>query len=174
MSADRLRALLARGSALVRASAADGGALLARLALGQAFLLTGWGKLTHLERTTEFFASLTVAGVIPLPAPGLHAVAVGMLELLGGGLLLLGLFTRSTAVVLLALMAGAIATADWAGFTGALALSPETGLTDVVPAMFALVLLPLLAFGGGRIAVDRLVARWRVALPPAAPQPVLG
>ena len=52
-----------------------------RLVFGWQFFLTGRGKLAHLERTTEFFASLQI------PAPGAHALGMGMLECVGGLLL---------------------------------------------------------------------------------------
>jgi putative oxidoreductase len=127
------------------------GLLLSRITLGQAFLLTGLGKLRNLESTTAFFASLGI------PAPGFHAAAIGGLELVGGGLLIIGLVVRPTAFLLLGTMAVAIFTADRQNFTGALAIAPEAGLTDLVPWMFGLVLLPLLAHGGGRLAIDRLI-----------------
>ncbi len=131
--------------------AGEAGLLLSRLTIGQAFLLTGLGKLRNLDATTGFFASLGI------PAPGLHAAAIGGLELVGGGLLIIGLAVRPTAFLLLATMAVAILTAHRGEFTAALALSPESGLTDLVPWMFGLVLLPLLAHGGGRLAIDRLI-----------------
>ena len=64
--------------------AADASALLIRLTIGQAFLLTGLGKLRNHERTADFFASLGI------PAAGLQAWFIGGLEMIGGGLLLLG------------------------------------------------------------------------------------
>ena len=131
--------------------AADATALLIRLTIGQAFMLTGLGKLRNHERTADFFSSLGI------PAPGLQAWFIGGLELVGGGLLLLGLVTRPIATLLLGTMAVAILTADREDFLGALALSPEKGLTDVVPWMYGLLLLALLAHGAGRLSLDRLI-----------------
>ena len=45
-----------------------------RLYWGWQFAQDGWGKLTHLDRVTEFFASLN------LPAPGLTALVVALIE----------------------------------------------------------------------------------------------
>jgi putative oxidoreductase len=136
--------------------AADATALLVRLTIGQAFVLTGLGKLRNLDRTTEFFTSLGI------PMPGFHAVAIGSLELIGGALLVIGLAVRPMAVLLVGTMAAAILTADRADFAGALALAPDKGLTDVVPWMFALLLCGLAAHGGGRVSIDRLLAPvWR-------------
>ena len=149
MIPDRIRALAAPATAIT----GDLAALLARLTIGHAFALTGLGKLKNHSGTTEFFASLNI------PAPGLHAWAIGGLELVGGCLLVLGLGVRPVAFLLLATMAAAILTADRAAFLAALAISPDSGLADVVPWMFAIVLLPLLAHGGGRTALDRLLTR---------------
>ena len=155
----RIRALGAPAAAI----AGDVAGLLARITVGQAFALTGLGKLQNHEGTTQFFASLHI------PAPGLHAYAIGGLELLGGCLLILGLGVRPTAFLLLGIMAVAILTADRETFLAALAISPDKGLTDVVPWMFGIVLLPLLAHGGGRVALDPLVQRMRGKSP--SPQP---
>jgi putative oxidoreductase len=158
MIPERFRSLLLAAQPWV----ADLTALAARLTLGQAFVLTGLGKLRNLDRTTTFFAGLGI------PAPAFHAAFVGGVELLGGALLILGLGVRASAFALLGTMAVAILTADRAGFLGALALKPDSGLTDVVPWMFALILLPLLAHGGGLVALDRLICRRCTAIAPDA------
>lgn len=147
MIPERLRRL----AAPVPALAGEAGLILSRLTIGQAFLLTGLGKLRNLESTTAFFGSLGI------PAPGLHAAAIGGLELVGGGLLIIGLAVRPTAFLLIATMVVAIATAHRGDLAAAIAIAPDPGLTGLVPWMFALVLLPLLAQGGGRLSIDRLV-----------------
>ena len=45
--------------------------LVIRLYWGWSFAQTGWGKLTHLERTAGFFESLNI------PAPKLNAIMAG-------------------------------------------------------------------------------------------------
>jgi hypothetical protein len=52
--------------------------LLVRLYWGWQFSQTGWGKLHRLPQVTHFFASLNI------PAPGVNAVFVSWLELIGG------------------------------------------------------------------------------------------
>ncbi|MFZ5892972.1 MAG: DoxX family protein [Myxococcota bacterium] len=79
--------------------------LLARTTLGVLFMSTGWGKVHNLDKVTGFFTELGI------PAPGFHAVLVSYTELVGGGLLLIGLCSRLAAVPLLVSMAVAIITA---------------------------------------------------------------
>jgi len=68
--------------------------LLARLGLAGIFLFAGWGKLTALDATAGYIAS------IGLPAPGLLALAAGLTEVAGGLALVLGLGTRWAALAL--------------------------------------------------------------------------
>ena len=58
--------------------------LIMRLYWGWQFAVTGWGKLTHLDRTAGFFANLHI------PMPKLNAMLAGSTECFGGLLLLLG------------------------------------------------------------------------------------
>lgn len=142
--------------------AADLGTLLMRLTIGHAFILAGLGKLQNHARTAGFFESLGI------PLPGAHAWAIGGLELIGGGLLILGLVTRPTAFLLLCTMAVAILTAHRGEFLDALALSPEKGLTDIAAWMYGLLLLVLLAYGAGRLSLDQLV--WKKKPAPGKPE----
>ena len=59
-----------------------------RLYWGWQFAQDGWGKLTHLDRVAQFFASLN------LPAPGATALAVATIEFGGGLLLAFGIGSR--------------------------------------------------------------------------------
>jgi putative oxidoreductase len=122
--------------------------LFTRLTIGSAFILTGKGKLTHLAETTEFFASLG------LPAPGFHAGFIGGLELVGGILLVAGLFTRLISIPLTATMIVAYLTAHRA--------EAFAGLTEFVsqaPFPYLLATLFLLAFGPGRLALGACCQR---------------
>jgi putative oxidoreductase len=65
-----------------------------RLYWGWQFAQDGWGKLTHLDKVTQFFASLN------LPAPALAALMVALIELVGGPLFALGFASRLTSLVL--------------------------------------------------------------------------
>lgn len=136
---------------------ADISALLIRLTLGQGFMQAGWGKLHTLKQTTEYFAGLGI------PAAGIQAPFVATLEFVGGAALILGLGTRLAALLLLSTMVVALATAHRTEFLAALRLVPEgdTGITSVVPWMWGLLLLVLVAHGAGRISLDALLSRKR-------------
>jgi putative oxidoreductase len=127
--------------------------LATRLALGQAFILTGLGKWKNLDGTTAFF------GELGIPAPRANALFVATLELVGGACLVLGLGTRVFALLLTATLAVALLTADRQDLLGALTLSPEKGLLDIAASAYLLFLLWLAAFGPGPISVDRLLSR---------------
>ena len=68
--------------------------LAVRLYWGWQFAQSGWGKLHHLDKVTDFFTSLN------LPLPGVTATFFSGLELVGGVLLILGLGSRLIALVL--------------------------------------------------------------------------
>src|ERR1035441_4214831 len=68
--------------------------LMIRLYWGWQFMQDGWGKLTHLDRVTQFFTSLN------LPAPGATAMLVALVELAGGLLFTIGLASRLVSLVL--------------------------------------------------------------------------
>lgn len=120
------------------------GPLLTRVCLGVLFAQSGWGKLHNLERTTQFFTSLHI------PAPGVQAVFVALVELIGGLLLCLGLGTRIASVFLSGTMAVALLTAvEYEGFTGFLT-SNET--------IYLVALLWLALQGAGAASMDALVA----------------
>ncbi len=65
-----------------------------RLYWGWQFMQDGYGKLTHLDKVTQFFASLN------LPVPGPTAFMVASVELVGGFLFTFGIFTRLTSIIL--------------------------------------------------------------------------
>jgi putative oxidoreductase len=71
--------------------------LLIRLYWGWQFMQDGWGKLTHLERVTQFFTSLS------LPAPGATALFVALVELIGGALFTFGVATRLVSLFFLSI-----------------------------------------------------------------------
>lgn len=130
----------------------------ARLVFGWQFFLTGRGKLQHLDRTTEFFASLHI------PAPGAHAIGIGLLECVGGLLLVLGAGTRCLAALLSSTMIVALLTAHRAD----LVENGLDGLFSAPPFPYLLGTLFLIVAGPGRIAMDRLLeSRLNPAIKPA-------
>jgi putative oxidoreductase len=122
-------------------------AFLLRLSLGVVFARTGYGKLTHLERTVNFFRELGI------PAPELQAVFIGTLELAGGICIAVGLLTRVVAIPLAGTMVVAILTA----------LLPEvSGVLDLLALDETLYLFLfgwLVAHGPGAVSLDHVLVR---------------
>ena len=125
--------------------------LVLRLYWGWSFAQTGWGKLMHLDRTAEFFASLG------LPAPKLNAIMAGSTECFGGVLLALGLFARPAALPLACTMVVAYATADREAVQAI--FSDPDKFTSAAPFLFLLVSVIVLAFGPGKLSLDHWLAR---------------
>jgi putative oxidoreductase len=125
--------------------------LATRLVMGQAFFLTGRGKLENFPRTVEFFTSLGI------PMPELNAAFVSRLEFYGGMLLLVGLATRLVAAGLASTMVVALLTADKQTFLDALRGAGDSGLTDVTPFVYLLFLGWLVLAGPGAVSLDRLL-----------------
>lgn len=122
--------------------------LATRIVIGLTYFQTGMGKLEHLDRTAQFFAS---SGI---PFPHGNALLVGALELVGGPLLVAGLGTRLASLALGGSMAVAILTADRAAFVAAWKPGGDSGPTDVASFVFLLFLLWLLFMGPGTLSVD--------------------
>jgi putative oxidoreductase len=127
--------------------------LLTRLVLGWAFVRIGFGKLTHFDRTVEFF------GAVGIPLPLVSAGFISTLELVLGACLCLGLGTRVSAALLSCTMVVASLTADRERLLGAFAPGSGYGPIEVVPLLFLLFLLWLVADGGGLVSLDRLLLR---------------
>ena len=127
--------------------------LVARVTLGVLFISTGWGKVHDLDKVTGFFTELGI------PMPHLNAVMVSFVELIGGGLLLLGLGARFAALPLMASMAVAILTAQREQVHG---LPDLFGLVEWT--YLALLLWVALA-GPGKVSLDH----WLVAKKLRAP-----
>ena len=117
-----------------------------RLCLGTVFVQSGWGKLHDLPRVVEYFTSLGI------PAPGLQAPFVAAVELLGGLLLLGGLFTRAAAVPLAATMVVALVTAKKADVHGL------GDLFGTIEFLYLLALGQLAAFGSGPVSLDHFLS----------------
>ena len=120
-----------------------------RLYCGWQFVQTGFGKLTHLSNTAEFFASLNI------PLPGLNAAMAGATECVGGALLLIGLISRLAALPLIVTMIVAYLTAE-IDTVKAIFSDPDKFIA-ATPFLFLLTSLLVLAFGPGCISVDRWI-----------------
>ena len=123
-------------------------ALLAlRLVPGAIFLTTGIFKLfLRRAESIDFFATLGFA-----PA-GLFAIGIGVLEVVGGLVLIAGLGTQFFGVLFATemLVAAIIAELPHGGF-----MNPGTQLTLT---LFA-AMLALAGLGGGKYALDQIIAR---------------
>ena len=71
------------------------GLLALRIALGIIFIAHGYPKLAHLRGGAQMQSFFVEHGL-----PGYFAYIAGVIETFGGGLLLLGLFTRAAALLL--------------------------------------------------------------------------
>ncbi|HKA90313.1 MAG TPA: DoxX family protein [Haliangiales bacterium] len=120
---------------------------LARVAMGVAFILTGWGKLHGLEQVTSYFTDLGI------PLPGLMAPFVATVELVGGILLLVGLGTRVAAVMLATTMVVALITAKWKNAESKIELLGELEFA------YLTIFVWLAVAGAGPLSLDRLLAR---------------
>lgn len=126
--------------------------LLVRLYWGWQFAQTGWGKLHNLPQVTEFFTSLN------LPFPAFTAGFVAWVELVGGILLILGLLSRFTGLVLSINMVIAYWTADREALKSIFSDPGKFYVAD--PYTFLFASLIILIFGAGLFSLDKLVAKW--------------
>jgi putative oxidoreductase len=125
-----------------------------RLYWGFQFTQDGWGKLTHLARVTDFFASLN------LPAPGTTAFMVAFIEFAGGILFALGVASRLTSLVLFVNMTMAYLTVPDDRTNLAHILSNPSDFYNATPYTYWFAALLILILGPGLIAVDTLIKRW--------------
>jgi putative oxidoreductase len=125
--------------------------LVIRLYWGWQFILTGKGKLMHLDKTANFFGSLNI------PSPKLCAIMASSTECIGGALLVLGLFSRFASLALIGVMCVALWTADRAAVTSLFSDPDKLFATDPFLFLYASVLV--FAFGPGKISIDALISK---------------
>jgi putative oxidoreductase len=121
------------------------GPLLARLTLGYAFIESGYGKVTNLDKVTEFFTELHI------PAPALQAVFVSNVELIGGALVLLGFLTRLISWPLVGVMLVALITAKSED------VHSFSDLIGTIEWTYLALLAWLGVSGAGALSLDRLL-----------------
>ena len=126
--------------------------LCVRLYWGWQLIESGWGKLHNLDKVTEFFTSLG------LPMPGATAVFISSLELFGGILLALGLFSRVISLMLTVNLIVAYITADREALLSI--FSDPDKFYAAAPYTFLVASVIVLLFGPGKVAVDTLLNRW--------------
>ena len=125
-----------------------------RLYWGWQFAQDGWGKLTHLDKVTQFFATLN------LPAPGTIALMVALVEFAGGILFALGIASRLTSLVLFVNMTMAYLSVpdDRVNFTHI--FSKPEDFYGASPYTYWFAALIILILGPGAFALDTLFRRW--------------
>ncbi|MFZ0301484.1 MAG: DoxX family protein [Terracidiphilus sp.] len=128
--------------------------LAVRLYWGFQFMQDGWGKLTHLDKVSGFFATLN------LPAPGATALAVALVELIGGALFFAGIVSRLVSLVLFVNMTMAYLSVpdDRVNFTHI--FSNPSDFYGATPYTYWFAALLILILGPGFFAIDTLVSRW--------------
>ena len=119
--------------------------LLLRIAVGSVFIVAGWGKLTGIDGTAEFF------GGVGIPLPVFSAWLVAIVEFFGGIMVLLGFFTRIPAILLGIIMIVAMITVKFeAGWGGG-------GLR--VDFMLLLMCISLLFTGDGKASIGEATGK---------------
>jgi putative oxidoreductase len=112
---------------------------------------TGQGKLAHIEKISDYFASLGI------PLPTLNAYMAGATETFGSLLLIIGLASRLTAIPITVVMAVAYLTADLEAVTGIFSDPDKFVKADPFP--FLISALIVLVFGPGKFSIDALI-KW--------------
>jgi putative oxidoreductase len=139
------------------------GPLLVRISLASVFIVTGRAHLKDLDGLTAHFIEWKI------PMPGLNAGISSTVELVGGILLLLGLFTRFAAIPMAFCMLVAIAAARRGDIDGVATLFAFNEFTYFACFVW------LLVAGAGSASLDRLLfGRWVKSFPGPAPSPERG
>jgi putative oxidoreductase len=125
-----------------------------RLYWGFQFMQDGWGKLTHLDKVAQFFSSLN------LPAPGMTALAVASIELVGGVLFTFGIASRLVSLVLFLNMTMAYLSVPDDRVNFSHILSKPDDFYGASPYTYWFAALLILILGPGRVAIDSLLGRW--------------
>ncbi len=112
---------------------------------------TGQGKLAHIEKISDYFATLGI------PLPTLNAYMAGATETFGSLLLIVGLASRLTAIPITVVMAVAYLTADLEAVAGIFSDPDKFVKADPFPYLVSALIV--LAFGPGKFSIDALIKR---------------
>ncbi len=124
-----------------------------RLYWGFQFMQDGWGKLHHLDKVSSFFATLN------LPAPGATALAVALVELIGGALFFAGIASRLVSLVLFLNMTMAYLSVPDDRINFLHFFSNPSDFYGATPYTYWFAALLIFILGPGAIAVDTLISR---------------
>jgi putative oxidoreductase len=125
--------------------------LTVRLYWGWQLVQSGWGKLHHLDKITDYFGTLNI------PAAALNAHFVSSLEFFGGIFLILGLGSRLVSLLLTINMLVAYWTAEREALFSVFSDPGKFYTADPYTFLFASALI--LIFGAGWFSVDTLLAK---------------
>jgi len=124
--------------------------LAVRLYWGWQFAQTGWGKLRNIPHVTQFFMSLGI------PAPGVNAWVVALMEFVGGIFLVVGIGSRVTGLALTVDMIVAYLAADRRVLS---AIFSDPGkFYNADPYTFLFASLLVFVFGPGKLALDYMMS----------------
>ena len=118
--------------------------LLIRVVWGLQFIMAGFGKLTNAAHVMPFFESMGL--------PGFMVYVIGALELVGGILLALGLFSRLASLFLAAIMIGAYCTAHKEALFGV--FGNLDAFVKEAPFAYLWTTLTVFCFGPGCFSLD--------------------
>ncbi len=134
-----------------------------RLYIGYQSVVSGWAHLHNVPNMTAFFASLRI------PFPEANVYVSGLAELVGGALLLIGLASRLTSLVLTIDFFVAMWTVELKNYGFSIKSLAAQVWSDQSPILgdtafpfFATALIVLL-FGPGRLSIDDVIRRRRAA-----------
>jgi putative oxidoreductase len=127
--------------------------LLIRLCWGIQFCMTGYGKLTHIDKVTGFFTSLGI------PFPMANACLVGCTEMIGGFLLTIGLASRLASVPLIITLVVAYLTSEQDALKKLFTFTDINPFLTATPFLFLFACLIILVFGPGIFSIDQLIKR---------------
>jgi putative oxidoreductase len=130
------------------------GILVARLAVGALFSLSGRGKLFVPERREQMRQTLVEAHV---PFPGFNAFFVSTVEFVFGGLLVLGALTPITCVMLGGVMIMAIATSAIKSIKAPLLLGWLSEFLYLPEVLYLVILFWIFLSGPGSLSIDHLI-----------------
>ncbi|WP_129789762.1 DoxX family protein [Promicromonospora panici] len=133
-----------------RRTASDIGLLVLRLAAGAIFIAHGWGDASQDGGAGANIVNYRDAGI---PLAELSAWFGAYMQLIGGGLLVLGVLTPVAAAGLAVVMAGALV---FVHPGEPLVMAPDGSGAGFALAMFAISLC-LLGTGAGRLSVDHVL-----------------
>lgn len=116
--------------------------LVGRILLAAIFILSGFGKLSNISGTAQYFSGYH------LPAPSVTAVIVGLIELLGGLAILLGWQTRWVAwiMAIFTLATAFVAHMNWSDMMQMIQFQKNLAIAGGF--------LVLASYGPGRISID--------------------